>query len=303
MNETVVEISQTGLYLHSYRGFMVIEKKSEELGKVPFSDIAVLLLTGRGNSMSTNLINRLIENNSAIVICGNNYHPSGIIQSTDPHNIHKARIHLQISTLKPLQKRLWQMIIKNKIFNQSQCLKYFGLEYKGMEEISKRVSSGDKENLEAFSAKKYWNILFGKEFRRDRSLEGVNSMLNYGYTIIRGAVARSVSASGLLPALGIKHCNKSNAFCLVDDLMEPFRPYVDILVKKISLNNQKIEITSEIKRYLAKILTIDLDTKNGISTISNCILRLAETYVNSLKNKKVELEFPLPITPLNFSNL
>lgn len=297
MNETILEISKSGLYIHSYRGFVLIEENQKEIGRIPLDDVSILLLSGRGNCISTNILNILLQKNIAIILCDTKYCPSGILQPLNPHNIYKERLEMQISASLPFKKRLWQTIIKQKIFNQAQCLKYFNMEYKGLEEMAKKVSSGDKENLEGNAARRYWITLFGKEFKRDRNIKGINTLLNYGYIVLRGAVARAVCCSGLCLALGLKHSNSSNSFCLVDDLIEPFRPCVDIIVKKLILSG-KTELNSETKKELAKVIALDIQKKDEISTLSNCLIRLSQTLVNSFKNNKVKLEFPLSILPV-----
>lgn len=296
----VIEIADSMASISLSRGFMLVKVEGVEKGKVPIADIDILILNGSGASLTTNLLNELLEVGALVIILGKNYMPSGIFYPTDPHFLHKQRIGLQIESSKPLEKRLWQAVVKAKILNQAAILSFFNNEEeRQLKELAKKVSSGDKENLEAQAAKKYWQRLFGKDFRRDFNSVGTNSLLNYGYAVLRAATARAIFASGLHPAIGIHHSNQENAFCLVDDLMEPFRPLVDFIVKRIVDKNSHIsELTPEFKKSLTKILNLDLSTTSGTTPIGNCLNRLCQSFVNSLENKEVKLDFPLSPLPI-----
>lgn len=296
----IIEISDPFAAISLSRGFMLVKISGEEKSKIPIADIDILVLNGTGSSLTTNLLNELLEIGALIIVLGKNYLPSGIFYPTDPHYLHKQRINLQIESSKPLEKRLWQAVVKAKILNQATILSFFSKEEeRQLLELAKKVSSGDKENLEAQAARKYWQKLFGSDFRRDFNSTGINSLLNYGYAILRSATARAIFSAGLHPAIGIHHHNQENAFCLVDDLMEPFRPIVDFITKRIVEQNPKImELTPEIKKSLTKILNIDLSTNIGTTPITNCLNRLAQSFVSSLENSKVVLDFPLSPLPI-----
>ena len=296
----VIEITDSLASISLTRGFMLVKIAGEEKGKIPIADIDILILNGSGSSLTTNLLNELLEIGALVIILGKNYIPSGIFYPTDPHFLHKQRIGLQIASSKPLEKRLWQAVVKAKILNQAAILSFFNNdEEKQLKELAKKVSSGDKENLEAQAARKYWQRLFGKDFRRNFNLQGTNSLLNYGYAVLRAATARAIFASGLHPAIGIHHSNQENAFCLVDDLMEPFRPLVDFVVKKLVDQNGEIkELTPELKKSLTKILNLDLATSAGTTPINNCLIRLCQSFVNSLEKGEAKLDFPLSPLPI-----
>ena len=296
----VIEITDSLASISLTRGFMLVKIAGEEKGKIPIADIDILILNGSGSSLTTNLLNELLEIGALVIILGKNYIPSGIFYPTDPHFLHKQRINLQITSSKPLEKRLWQAVVKAKILNQAAILSFFNNdEEKHLKELAKKVSSGDKENLEAQAARKYWQRLFGKDFRRNFNLQGTNSLLNYGYAVLRAATARAIFASGLHPAIGIHHSNQENAFCLVDDLMEPFRPLVDFVVKKLVDQNGEIkELTPELKKSLTKILNLDLATSAGTTPINNCLIRLCQSFVNSLEKGEAKLDFPLSPLPI-----
>jgi CRISPR-associated protein Cas1 len=149
----------------------------------------------------------------------------------DAHHVQTERHRAQGEASAPTRKRIWQRLIAAKIAQQADVLVHFTGHHGGLLPLSKRVRSGDPDNLEAQAAQRYWPSLFGRDFRRDRDADGINALLNYGYAVMRAAIARAVVASGLIPSLGVFHSNRSNPFCLADDLLEPYRPYVDWRVR------------------------------------------------------------------------
>lgn len=299
MSGRIIEISDPLVSLSMFRGFLLVKIDGIEKARIAFCDINILILNGTGATITTNLLNSLLEEGVMVIVLGKNYLPSGIFYPTDPHYLHKQKINLQIQASKPLLKRLWQQVVKAKILNQATIINYFnGNDERRLLELAKKVSSGDKENLEAQAAKKYWQSLFGSDFRRNFQNDGINSMLNYGYAILRSATARAIFASGLHPAIAIHHSNQENTFCLVDDLMEPFRPMVDYVVKNIYQEVGEIdELTPEIKKSLTKILNLDLSTNIGVTSMSNCLIRLCQSFVRSLENQEPNLDFPISPLP------
>jgi len=192
---------------------------------------------------------------------------------------------------------MWKSVIREKIFNQKTTLEYFDVSKPTLNEFDimvKRVKSGDPDNREALAARLYWKTLFGADFRRDRQSGAENSLLNYGYSILRAATARAICGAGLTPALGIHHRNRKNPFALVDDLMEPYRPLVDLIVRKIIDEGTVTQegLTPEIKKELAKILDSDVQLEKGVSTVMNSLHRMAQTFVISLHDKDNKIEFP-----------
>lgn len=297
MNLRVVEVGDTGQYISLYRGFLVVTRGKEERGRVPLDDIAVLLVSGFGNSISTNVINELVDRNVPVIFCGDTQHPSGMVWPVDSHHIQNQRLQLQIECSVPLKKRLWQAVTRQKILAQSHTLLFFGEKDEGLRALSGRVLSGDPDNLEAQAARRYWPALLGPGFHRDRSCGGANALLNYGYAILRGATARAVASSGLHPTLGIHHQNQANPFCLVDDMMEPFRPVVDAVVKQLVMDGHT-EVVPHTKRILAMLLTVDFQTIQGITPLATALVYMAQSLVRSMEQKKPVLEFPLTPMPL-----
>lgn len=236
-------------------------KQEAELTR-PIEDIGIIVLDNRQITLTTGLMDALLENNSAVITCDARSMPVGMMLPLSGNTTQSERFRHQINSSLPLRKQLWQQTIQYKIRNQLAVLKqYTNAETKCMEKWANEVKSGDTENMEARAAAYYWKGLFGHidGFVRDREGVAPNNLLNYGYAILRAVVARSLVASGLLPTLGIHHHNRYNAYCLADDIMEPYRPYVDMLVYDITVQyGIDIELSKDIKAELLSIPTLDV---------------------------------------------
>ena len=197
----------------------------------------------------------------------------------------------QIQATEPTKKRLWQQIVRIKLLQQSSVLKFLGKPYKFLEELAKNVKSGDIDNKEGEGARKYFPLLFGKDFIRDRNKDGINTLLNYGYIILRSATARAIIASGLHPTLGLHHKNQFNPFRLADDLMEPFRPLVDMVVFDLIQKN-KTELNKETKSILVNILSKNMPALIGYTETDFCIQTLATSLAQIYLGKRNDLEAP-----------
>lgn len=294
----VVEISEDGNYLSKYRGFMLVKRGDIEVGRVPLDDITTLILSAHQIILSKALIEALAERHAPIVTCGKTYHPLALSLPYDSHHDLTGVLWMQIECTKPLAKKLWQSVVIEKITNQRITLEYFNPTSPILEELailSRRVKSGDPENMEAQAARRYWSALLGRDFRRDFETGLENALLNYGYSVLRAATARAICSSGLTPALGIHHRNRKNSFALVDDLMEPFRPMVDQTVRQIMDNDcaGKTNLTPTLKQKMARVLDADVLSNKGTSTVMNALFRLSQTFVTSLETKKNALEFPV----------
>lgn len=257
---------------------------------VPINDISVIILETHQVTITSALLSRLADENILIFSCNKKHTPNGVFTPFHQHSRYSLMIHLQTKWSEPFKKRIWQQIIKQKITNQSKVLKKIGKARESQEliNISQRVKSGDSENLESYSAKIYFSYLFKSFNRRDVS-DWRNSALNYGYSIIRGVIARNLSASGLIPALGIHHKNQLNAFNLADDLIEPFRAFVDYEVFKIFSNDNlpKIhELTFEHKIKLVEILQKTVFFENEKYTMLNASNIMVNSLVSMTKNSE-----------------
>jgi len=251
------------------------------------------MVHAHGITYSNNLLVALAERNALLVACGSNHSPAAWVLPFSGHHIQGARMRAQWLASKPLQKRLWREIVRAKIFSQSGVLDAFGQRSGALEKLASRVRSGDPENLEAQAARRYWRLLMGKDFRRDRGEPGANAMLNYGYTVLRACTGRAIAAAGLHPTIGIAHASRGNVFALADDLMEPFRPIVDAAVKGLC-DGGETTVTSRVKHALARLMTFDLETERGESPIFSCLQHLATSLAQAFESGDAILDLPSP---------
>lgn len=228
----------------------------------PVEDIGAVVIESGQVTLSSHLISALLENKAALIICDEKHMPSGLMLPLEGNTLQSERFEAQISASLPLKKQLWQQTVSMKIKTQGAVLKRANsMEIGNMLAWASQVRSGDPDNLEGRAAAYYWKNLFGEDygFVRGHEGDGPNVLLDYGYAILRAIIARSLVASGLMPTLGIHHSNRYNAYCLADDMMEPYRPYVDLMVLDIMRKHQlPPEISNETKRHLLSIPVIDV---------------------------------------------
>lgn len=297
MARRVIEVATDGRHLAVDRGFLTVSEKGVEIGRVPLDDLAAVIANAHGLTYSNNLMVTLASRGIAVVICGANHKPAALVWPVDGHYAQAGRMSDQATASAPQKKRLWQKIVQAKILAQGATLASVGAEAEGFRLLARKVRSGDPDNVEAEAARRYWPLLFGKDFRRDTEGGGLNGLLNYGYAVLRAATARAVMAAGLHPSLGLMHSNRGNALVLVDDLMEPFRPVVDREVYRLK-EKEIIEVTSEAKAALAKVMVIDLATDEGLSPLMTCLERLAVSLAKAFAGEADGLSFPQPGLPL-----
>ena len=292
----VIEVASEGRHLARFRGFMTVSGDGAADERVPLDDIGVLLCNAHGLTYSNSLMTELASRGVAVVLCGANYLPAAWLWPLEGHHVQALRMRRQLDAPKTLGKRLWQSVVRAKIGQQETVLGLLHLPTDGFRALARRVNSGDPANVEAQAARRYWPLLFGSGFRRSRFGDMPNAFLNYGYTVLRAAVARAVVSAGLHPSLGIHHSNRANAMCLVDDLMEPFRPLVDYMAVRLVRAGSE-EMTPETKRALAGVLTVDLATERGATPLQTCLERAAQSLAQSYEGGKAALVFPgQPIT-------
>ncbi|MBO4587381.1 MAG: type II CRISPR-associated endonuclease Cas1 [Bacteroidales bacterium] len=284
-------------YLSLRNGQLVVkvaahDDEPERQASLPIEDLGVVVLDHQQITITSGAIAALIENNAAVVTCDEKHIPTGLVLPLEGHTVQQERFEAQISASLPLRKQLWQQTVVQKIRNQAAVLhEITGIEVKNMLVWASDVRSGDSTNLEGRAAAYYWSRLLEMEeekFVRDRSGMWPNAMLNYGYAILRAVVARALVSSGLLPTLGIHHHNRYNAYCLADDVMEPYRPYVDRLVMKLMDKYQETdEITTDIKRDLLTIPTLEVVIGGQRSplmvAVSSTTASLAKCYSGELR--------------------
>ncbi len=293
----IVELAEEGRHAAVSRGFLTVAEGGETLGRVPLDDLAAVVFNAHGLTTSNNLMVALAERGIPLVLCGANHQPAALVWPLAGHHAQAGRIADQAAAGKPLKKRLWSQIVRAKIRQQGATLAACGAAHGGFALLARKVRSGDPENVEAEAARRYWPLLFGKDFRRDRKQPGLNGLLNYGYTVLRAGVARAVAAGGLSPSLGLMHASRVNALVLVDDLMEPFRPIVDREVWRLRQGGIE-EVTREAKAELARIMILDLPTKEGISPLMTAAERLVQSLAKALAGEGEDLALPLDALPL-----
>ncbi len=259
---------------------------------IPIEDIGFIVIENQETYISIPALNKLIENNVAVIFCDPKHMPSSMLLNLNGHYIQQELFSKQIKASEPLKKQLWRQIIKKKIKHQAQHLKRLDKPFEVMEFHESKVLSGDTDNREGVAAAHYWKNIFDFQFKRERFGDYPNPFLNYGYIILRAAVARSLAASGLLCTLGIHHRNKYNAFCLADDIMEPYRPMVDAKVLEIMSNYKEKELTTEIKMALLSVLTDTVYSKNTKSPLMVALTKTTSSLQQCYSGTKKKISYP-----------
>ena len=246
------------------------DKEKEPPATVPIEDIGVVVLDHPQVTITHHLMHRLLANNCALITTDEKHMPAGLMLNLEGNTLQQERFDAQIAASVPLKKQLWAYTVQVKIMNQASVLKSRGIKCENMLHWAGSVKSGDSENHEGRAAAYYWQNLFPEEylFTRDPDGNAPNNLLNYGYAILRAITARSLVGSGLLPTLGIFHRNRYNAYCLADDIMEPYRPYVDKLVLE-TMDTQEIpdELTRELKAKMLSIASVDVNINSQTSPL------------------------------------
>lgn len=282
-------------YLSTRDQQLVITDKTtgEVIANEPIEDIGYVLIDHPQISVGSALMQRFAANNVAVVICDDKHHPTSMMLHLDTHYIQAERFREQIAATEPLKKQLWAQTIKSKILNQARCLESIGRKTMALKNFASRVKSGDTANMEGQASRVYWRALFGDDFRRDREGEMPNAALNYGYAIIRAAVARALVGAGLLPILGIHHHNKYNSFALADDIMEPYRPFVDRLVcAQIESFIEFVEITKESKAQFLSLLSSDTFMNDERSPMMIAMQTTAYSLAKCFGGESKKLSYP-----------
>lgn len=271
--------------------------KKEAVATIPIEDIGLMVLDHSRITITQALIGELLDNNVALITCDAAHHPVGLMLNLDGNTLQAKRFMAQIESSVPLKKQLWQQTVKQKINNQGVLLeKQKQGNSQMLYNMAKQVRSGDPENLEGRAAAYYWQHLFGedKKFIRDREGMKPNAWLNYGYSILRAGVARALVGSGLLPTLGIHHRNQYNSYCLADDIMEPYRPFVDELVCKLMALYplSEGELSKEIKQELLSVPTLDVEIDNNKSPLMVAMQSTTASLVKCFEGKENKILYP-----------
>ncbi len=295
-------------YLHLSKGQLVVrlpevegqddlslQFKRETRASIPIEDLGLVVLDHRQITLTQGLMEALLENNVALVHCNSRRMPLGLVLNLEGHSLQAARFRHQIEASKPLKKKLWQQVVAAKLANQAFLLQQQGRPDEPLLHWAKQVSSGDAANHEARGAAHYWKHLFGADagFIRDRNGAAPNPMLNYGYAILRAMVARSLVGSGLLPTLGIFHSNQYNAYALADDVMEPYRPFVDgLVVEWLGKHGPEEELSLQAKAHLLRLPELDVALDGQRSPLMVAVQRTTASLAKCFEGEARKLLLP-----------
>jgi CRISP-associated protein Cas1 len=295
--DQIIDIATDGRHLSRDRGFLKVTVDGVEIGRTPLDQIAGVMVHAHGTTWSSSLLVELAERGAPVVLCAANHAPKSVLLPLEGHHAQGARMRAQWTAKTPLIKQAWKQVVTAKVRMQATALEAIGEPSAPLEMMARKITSGDSTNVEAQAARYYWPRLMGPDFRRDTSAGHENALLNYGYTILRAATARAVVAAGLHPTIGLFHANRSNAFALADDLMEPFRPLVDCVVRSI-VATRGTEVGTEAKQALAGLIATDLPFGEGITPVSVALMKLATSLGKSFETGKLFLALPNPPDPL-----
>jgi CRISPR-associated protein Cas1 len=278
---------------------------------LPIEDLGVVVVDDLRASYTQSVFIELLEAGATVMITGRNHLPLGMMLPLDAHHVQTERHRAQVAVTEPTRKQVWRALVSAKLAQQGHVLAHFTGSDTGLLALAKRVRSGDPENLEAQGAQRYWPRLFGKDFRRDREADGINALLNYGYAVLRAAVARAIVAAGLIPSLGVYHRNRSNPFCLADDLFEPYRPLVDWRVRLILDENDVAPALEERSARAALLSLLNETVMVGArrlavlpaieaSAVSLCRVLAGEAMDPAAKELVLPTGLPLDQLPLEY---
>lgn len=285
MKDHILEFVTPGTSLRKNRGLLEI-RMHDKKHEIPFADIQGCIIVSPEVHLSTAVITELINYGVSIQVTDKKYNPLGVMLPLVGHYLQKVRHESQIVATDFYKGKLWQKVIIKKVQNQERVLRSLQKEHGLLNKFSMEIKAKDLNNIEAQAARFYWRQLFGLDFIRDAQMPGINSFLNYGYAILRSAVARSVVSCGLSPSLGIFHCNMENPFCLVDDLMEPFRPFVDEIAY---VYRDREELDTEIKRALVPVLEMPMWYGGQKKVMRNVIHEYCQSFARSMLEKDLSL--------------
>ena len=292
LKRTLLFTSPVYLSLKDEQLVVCFKDTPDDKRTIPIEDIGFVLIDNPMVSITMPLINALADNNVALIFCDEKSMPNAMLQNLDTHSLQCEILNKQIAIGEVLKKNLWKQTIEAKIKNQSKLLMKLGKDGNVLKPYYSNVKSGDADNREGAAARIYWMRLFGNDFVRDRNLPGINSLLNYGYTILRAATTRALMGAGLLPAIGIFHHNRSNAFPLADDIMEPYRPYVDEIVYGM-FNDGMTELNQKSKSSLLHVLFCDTHFSKVTRPLSIALTMTSASLVKCFSREMDKISYPL----------
>ncbi len=290
----IIEINMEGCYLSVFRGFLEIKKDKKLCQRIALDSIIAVIGNAYNLTYTNNLLVALAKHKVVVVFCGKNHLPQSMALPIEGNFEQSKRIAAQAQAPLPLKKQVWAKIVQAKLKNSARVLKALNKPFAYLEQLAKKVKSGDSDNCEALGARYYWHELFGKDFRRNQNQDGINALLNYSYTILRSVTARFVISCGLNPSLGIHHCHPQNTMPLIDDLIEPFRAFADCVVYQI-VQKGIFEVNAQSKKEIVMLLYKDISSPEGVIPIMIYIQKLAYSLVKIYLKESKKLDFPLEI--------
>jgi CRISP-associated protein Cas1 len=294
MIKQIVEISSARTHLSIQYGQLLLRQDGRDDYSIPCEDIGILLVDHIGVTYTHSVFTELLAKGAAIVLCGGNHHPSGLLLPVESNSVQTERFRYQIQAKEPLKKQLWKQIIRAKIRHQAKIVGKASSVYKALLALREHVRSGDPSNIEAQASKKFWSVYI-QDTAFSRDIDGLppNNMLNYGYMVMRAAVARAICSAGLLPCLGIHHRNRYNAFCLADDIMEPFRGYVEKKVRDICKSDGiPDQLNQSIKAKLLEVLYENVTISDFTGPLMVALHRTAASLQRCFAGEQMELDLP-----------
>ena len=274
---------------------VIMFKDNKDIVTRPIEDIGFVVIENPMVSMTVPLINALADNNVSVVFCDNKQMPKTMLMTLDGNSTQQESYKYQIDASVPMKKNIWKQLIECKIKNQSLLLDKLGKNGNSLKTYYKNVKSGDTDNREGAAAREYWNHMFDEGFRRERDGLPPNNLLNYGYTILRAAVARSLIGSGLYPAFGVFHRNRYNAFPLADDVMEPYRPFVDEIVYHLYFDGAINELNNESKGKILRVLFSDVKMGKVTRPLENALSLTTASLLKMYKGETEKLSLPIMV--------
>lgn len=292
LKRTLVFSNAVNLTLKNRQLVISFKEIEREPTSVPIEDVGCVIIENQRVSITIPLLNALTDNNVQVVFCNEHFMPNSMLLNLDNNITQGETLRNQMAASEPLKKQMWKQIVEAKIKNQSRLLDKTAHNGAILRPYYQNVKSGDTDNREGIAARLYFQELFGNDFTRDRQMPGINALLNYGYTILRAAVSRSLVASGLFPAIGIYHHHRSNAFPLADDMMEPYRPYVDEIVYEMACEDMMV-LNQTAKTKLINVLYVDTEFEKVTRPLSVGLSLSSASLVKCYAKEQNTLNFPL----------
>lgn len=294
MQNRIIELASDPVRLRVRNRLLEVRSDAGVQASIPVADVAVVVAAQPQVTFTHAVLGSLAEAGGVFVVCDPRRQPIGMMLPLDGYHHQAKRFRAQAAATAPLRKRTWQRIVRAKIAGQASVLTAIHGDDRGLTALIREVKSGDTTNVEARAARRYWSALFDKSFRRDRDAENVNLLLNYGYGVLRAIVARAICASGLHPGLGLHHHHRESGFPLADDLMEPFRPILDLQVRRLSLeDSEESWSSSRLRREVVNALIQPYTSGNESRTLFDWAGQCSSSLAASFENCSSDLRVPV----------